>query len=260
MIHTALKAAAAASEILTRGFGGLSAEDIGVKGRGDYVTALDEASEKEIIQIIRSAYPHHQFCAEESGGLLEHKGVTWIIDPLDGTANYVHGIPLFAVTIAAMKEGELVAGVVAMPMTGEVFSAEKGGGAWCNGMRQRVSNHGDFREAVLATAFPWRDRIPFEPYVAAFRQLMEATSDIRRMGAAAVDLAYTAAGKVDGYYEMGLSPWDMAAGILLVKEAGGVTTDFSGAQDYWTTGQILAAPPENHRKMLEVLTAHLGHI
>lgn len=257
MLDTALKAAAAASDILIRGFGELKQGEIDLKGQGDYVTALDKASEAEVIRIITSTFPTHHICAEESGGLLNFDGVTWVIDPLDGTANYVHGIPLFAVSIAAMKNGELLNAVIAMPMTGEVFSAEKGSGAWCNGKRLSVSPLSDFQQAVLATAFPWRERTHLSPFVSAFRTLLDQSSDIRRMGAAAVDLAYTAAGKLDGYYEMGLNPWDIAAGILLVEEAGGRVTDFNGAREYWQSGNIVAGPANAHDKILSVLKASM---
>ncbi len=260
MIDIALKAAMAAGQLLRDGFGHLSHAQIDLKGQGDYVTELDLKSENEIIRIIRDIYPSHAICAEESGGLLDRNDYTWIIDPLDGTANYVHGIPIFAVSIAVMKAGELVAAVVYNPITGELFRAEKGAGAWRGDNRISVSSNTEHAKAMLSTGFPWRSKEFLDGYIPVFRQLLEQTSGMRRLGAAAVDLAYTAAGVFDGFFEMSLKPWDIAAGILLVLEAGGVITDFNGGSDYWESGNIVAGTPVVHPAVLKVVRSYLGDI
>ncbi|HUF89147.1 MAG TPA: inositol monophosphatase family protein [Gemmatimonadota bacterium] len=224
----------------------------------DLVTEADRESERRIVERLSRAFPEHAIVAEESGGRSGTSGLRWIVDPLDGTANYVHGFPMFAVSIA-LYEGETpLAGLVVDPVRGEWFSARAGAGAWldrgdpADARRLTVAEAAD-EGPLLATGFPFRRPAEIDRYLRAFRELFLRSSDMRRAGSAALDLAYVAAGRVDGFWETGLSPWDIAAGELLVLEAGGRVSDWKGGAGHRGTGWIAAGGPETHRFLLSVL-------
>lgn len=243
------KAARAAGEVILKNLGGLSMGDIGSKQTADFVTRVDRESEERIIGILRSAFPGHAIFSEESlkeeGG-----GYRWVIDPLDGTTNYIHGYPVFAVSIALEKNGEPVLGVILDPLREELFSAEKTGGAFLNGAPIKVSGARSMDNSLVATGFPFRRKEMLDIYLRAFKRVFMRASGIRRAGSAALDLAYLAAGRFEGFFELGLSPWDIAAGSLIVEEAGGVVTDFRGGHEYMSTGNIVAGNPAAHRELL----------
>ena len=260
MIETAVEAARIGGKILLDAFGTLDQEQIRLKGMGDYVTELDNRSEHAIVSHIRNRFPDHSIIAEESNQDKRESPYCWLIDPLDGTANYVQGIPIFAVSIALLKNDEVLLGVVFCPCQKELFQAEKGKGAFLNGRKINVSPQTNMKRAMLGTGFPWKYKQNIDPYISVFKDLFTRSAGIRRMGAAAVDLAYTACGRLDGFWEMKLSPWDIGVGVLLVQEAGGVVTDFNGGCRFMETGNVVAANPNIHRNLLEVIKRHLSHI
>jgi myo-inositol-1(or 4)-monophosphatase len=222
------------------------------KGRNDFVTQVDQEAEDEIVRILRAAYPDHAIQAEESG---RHAGndYEWIIDPLDGTTNFLHGHPQFAVSIALRHRGQLDQAVVFDPLRDELFCASRGGGASLNNRRIRVSGVSHLRDALLGTGFPFKSLGRLEEWITGFRLLLVRSSGVRRAGSAALDLAYVACGRLDGFWELGLKPWDMAAGCLLIQEAGGLASDLQGGRQYLATGDIVAGNPDIHAAMLEVL-------
>ena len=222
------------------------------KGRNDYVSQADVEAERAVLDVLTRAYPDHGIIAEESG---EREGseYTWVIDPLDGTTNFLHGFPMFAVSVAVKRAGVLEHGVVYDPLHDEMFTASRGEGAQLNGKRIRVSTTRKLAPSLLGTGFPFRDLGIIEPWMRSFQSLLPKTSGIRRAGAAALDLAYVAAGRLDGFWEFGLKPWDMAAGALLIREAGGLVADVSGGQDFLENGNLVAANPlifEEFRKIV----------
>jgi myo-inositol-1(or 4)-monophosphatase len=222
------------------------------KGRNDYVSQADVEAERAVLDVLTRAYPDHGIIAEESG---EREGseYTWVIDPLDGTTNFLHGFPMFAVSAAVKRGGVLEHGVVYDPLHDEMFTASRGEGAQLNGKRLRVSTTRQLAPSLLGTGFPFRDLGIIEPWMRSFQSLLPKTSGIRRAGAAALDLAYVAAGRLDGFWEFGLKPWDMAAGALLIREAGGLVADVSGGQDFLENGNLVAANPlifEEFRKIV----------
>ena len=253
LLEVAVKAAHTGGKILLRNWGKLRAGQIQKKGKRDWVTDVDRASERAILQVIRKAYPEHSIRAEESAPEASGRD-QWFIDPLDGTVNYVHTFPFFAVSIAFAHNEVLEAGVVFDPVRKELFTARRGHGAWLNGNRIRVSNVRTFEESMLATGFPFRARGLVDVYLKSFRRVFMETGSIRRAGSAAMDLAYTACGRMDGFWEMALSSWDMAAGALLIQEAGGKVSDFLGGQDYLTTGHIAAGNASLHPRLVKMLT------
>lgn len=236
----AIEAAKLAGNIINDNIGKIQQNDITQKSISDYVTEIDIYSEKKIIEHIKKFFPNHQIMAEESSNDYKKADNLWIIDPLDGTTNFIHGFPFVAVSIALMYRGELSIGVVYDPIRDELFYAEKGGGAFLNGKRIKVSSLQDPSKSLIATGFPFRNKQYVEGYIKIFRELLYSVSDLRRPGAAALDLAYVACGKVDGFFEFSLSPWDISAGIVLIKEAGGIISDFEGGKDYFITGNIVA--------------------
>lgn len=247
LLEVALEAAAAGAAVLREQFRSDSLR-VRAKGRNDLVSSADHAAEAAVAGVIRSHFRDFQnaaFLGEESGrsGALGDE-LVWIVDPLDGTNNFLQGLPIFCTSVAACRRGEPVAGVVQEPLTGIVYSAVRGGGAWKDegGSRERlrVSAHADLDGAFLATGFPFRAHAALDLYLAAFREVFLEARAVRRCGAAALDLAHTAAGVYDGFFEFRLSAWDIAAGVLLIEEAGGRVSDLDGGRDYFTSGNVVA--------------------
>ncbi|MGB6605221.1 MAG: inositol monophosphatase family protein [Steroidobacteraceae bacterium] len=256
LLNIAVRAARRAGEIIIRNLNRLESLTVSSKGRNDFVTEVDRAAEQEIIGSIRRHYPQHAFLAEESGRSGTHDTL-WIIDPLDGTTNFLHGFPVFAVSVACEIRGRLEHAVVYDPMRGELFTASRGAGAHLDNHRMRVSKARALEGALIATGFPYRANLRYlEPYLAMFRAVSERVAGVRRPGAASLDLAYVAAGRVDAFWEIGLSPWDTAAGTLLIQEAGGRIGTLSGGE-YRQAGHILAGTPKVYAALLEVLSPHL---
>jgi len=250
-LSTAIEAARRAAGIILGNLGRISRDDIGLKQASDFVTRVDRESEAVIIETIRKRFPDHIFLAEESlkeSGTDAHR---WIIDPLDGTTNFIHGYPVFSVSIALEFRGEIIAGVILDPSRNELFTAEKGQGAFLNGVSIRVSGVRDMKESLITTGFPFRRKDSLDSYLALFKGVFLRVSDLRRAGSAALDLAWLACGRCEGFFEIGLSPWDIAAGSLLIREAGGTVTDFRGGPEYLTTGNIVAGTPSIHGELLK---------
>ena len=254
-LNIAAKAARQAGNVILRHLDRLDSLTVEAKNKNDFVTEVDKMAEAEIIRVIKSAYPDHAILAEESGAQTGNS-YQWIIDPLDGTTNYVHGFPQFSVSIALSREGVLEQGVIFDPIRSEMFTASRGRGAQLNDRRIRVSNVNRLRDALLGTGFPFRAMDHLDPWLRIFRVMLVQTSGVRRAGSAALDLAYVACGRFDGFWEFGLQVWDMAAGCLLIQEAGGLITDFDNTQDYLATGNILAGNPNVHAQMLDVVAKH----
>ena len=228
------------------------------KQQSDYVTEVDRAAEAAIIDVLREAYPAHSILAEESGSSGPESEYQWIIDPLDGTTNFIHGFPQYAISIAVAHKGSLAHAVVYDTNRNELFVASKGAGAFLNDKRIRVSKLTRLADALLGTGFPYRSFDHIDTYLAIFRELIQKSSGLRRPGAAALDLAYVAAGRLDAFFEIGLSPWDMAAGSLLISEAGGLVSDLTGESAYMATGNIIAGNPKIFSQLLQVISPHLN--
>jgi myo-inositol-1(or 4)-monophosphatase len=256
VLEVAVSAVAEAGELLMEHFTHLSRLHVELKARNDYVTEADKKSETVIIKSIQGAFPHHTIIAEESG---LHRGDQWkwYVDPLDGTKNFIHGLPMFCVSVGVEFKGELVAGVVNAPALNLVFTAERGAGAYCNRRRLRVSEK-DFEESLIATGFPFRGKASLDRYLKCFREVFLRVSGVRRCGSAALDLAYTAAGVFDGFWEMSLHSWDIAGGVLLIEEAGGVVSDFEGKKGYLESGNIIGASRQVYRELYAIVNKHLG--
>ena len=252
LLNVMVQAAMKAGRRLARDFGELENLQVSRKGPGDFVSNADLQAENTIREELKKARPNFGFLMEESG---EEEGVDkshrWIVDPLDGTTNFLHGIPIFAISIALEHEGRIVAGIVYNPATDDLFTAERGRGAFFNDRRMRVAARKDFHDCVVATGTPHLGRGQHKRYLAQLQSVMGEVSGVRRLGAASLELAYVAAGRFDAYWEEDLSPWDMAAGILLVREAGGFITDIKGRDDMLATGSVLAAN--------EMVRRHLQH-
>jgi myo-inositol-1(or 4)-monophosphatase len=244
----AIGAALQAGRVIMEGYGQI--ERVDEKQHHDFVTDVDHRSEKAVIQHIRRAFPDHAILAEESGAQYEHT-CRWIIDPLDGTTNFIHGIPMFAVSIALEIAGELQLGVVYEPVRKELFVAEKGCGATLNDRRIYVSSHRTLSHCLLATGFPFRTLDHVDGYLRIFRSVMTQVSGIRRPGSAALDLCYLAAGRVDGFWELNLSPWDIAAGALMIEEAGGRITRFNGDPGFLYRGHVIGSNGLIHDWLLD---------
>jgi myo-inositol-1(or 4)-monophosphatase len=241
VLNVAVEAAHSAANIMRRQIQHVDAIPFEKKARHDYVTEVDKACEEEIVREIKRYYPEHSFLCEEGGASGESE-VVWVIDPLDGTSNYLHGIPHFAVSIAQQVNGRTEHAVVYDPMRDEMFTASRGSGAYLNQKRIRVSARSGLDSAVLATAFPFRQRNQLQSYARVFQAILSKIEDFRRAGTASLDLAWVAAGRLDGFFELGLKPWDVAAGALIVREAGGVVIDWDGGDKVEDAGSILAAP------------------
>jgi len=260
MIRSALMnvmtaAAIKAGRGLKRDFGEVENLQVSIKGPGDFVTAADKKAEKTVFEELSKARPGYGFNMEESGCVEgSDKSHTWHIDPLDGTSNFLHGLPIFAVSIALEREGQLVAGVVYNPATDDMFVAEKGQGAYFNNRRMRVAARRSLSEAMVACGIPplarTRDHDSFKRELAA---AMAKIGNIRRLGAAALDLAMVGCGRFDGYWERGINTWDVAAGIVLVREAGGFVSDFTGSADMLSKGEVCAGNEVIHRQLVELM-------
>jgi len=255
MLNIAVKAARRAGSLINRALleGGL---EIRAKNRNDFVTQVDRAAEQAIIDVIRRAYPEHSFVAEESGASAGARPeFQWVIDPLDGTTNYIHGFPQYCVSIALEHKGVLTQAVVYDPAKNELFTASRGRGAYLDDRRMRVSKCAQLADALVGTGFPFKELARIDLYMRQLRTLMGACAGVRRAGAAALDLAYVAAGRLDAFWEMGLSRWDMAAGALLIQEAGGLVSDLDGKAGFLDSGDIAAATP---KVLLQLLAALRG--
>ncbi len=256
LINTAIKAARHAGNVIMRHLDHLERLTIESKGRNDFVSEVDRQAEEKILKIIHAAYPDHGILAEESGRK-SGNDYQWIVDPLDGTTNYLHGFPQFAVSIAIQHRGRLEQAVVFDPLHNELFTASRGGGARLNERRMRVSQIVNLEFALLGTGFPFRAEKHLETWINSFRALLTHSSGVRRTGSAALDLAYVACGRLDGFWEIGLNAWDIAAGALLIEEAGGLVGDFSGGREFLDTGNIVAGNPQIYEKILPLIQAHM---
>jgi len=263
MLNIALRAARSASELIFRSIERLDNIKAEEKEAKDYVSEVDRAAEEVIVKALRKAYPNHSIQGEETGlhaGTGEEgKDYLWIIDPLDGTTNFLRGIPHFAVSIACKYRGRLEHAVIVDPVRQEEFTASRGRGAQLNGRRLRVSSRTSLEGALLGTGFPFRDgqMADMDNYLGMFRALTGQTAGIRRAGSASLDLAYVAAGRFDAFWESGLSEWDMAAGVLLIQEAGGLVSDFTGGHDFLDKGHIVAGNPKCFKAVLTTIQPHL---
>ena len=254
MLNIAIKAARRAGSIINRAALDRTKLEVRSKRANDFVTQVDKAAESAIIDIIRQAYPDHAILGEESGAL-EGKKIEyrWIIDPLDGTTNYIHGFPQYCVSIALEHRGAIEHGVVYDPSRNELFTASKGGGAFLDDRRIRVTKCANLKDALVGTGFPFKEMSRVDLYFRQLRELMQTSSGVRRAGAAALDLAYVAAGRLDAFWELGLAPWDMAAGALLIQEAGGMVGDLKGDTGWLENGDIAAATPKVFTQLLTAL-------
>ncbi|PLW75235.1 inositol monophosphatase family protein [Cohaesibacter celericrescens] len=252
LLNVMVQAALKAGRRLSRDFGELENLQVSRKGPGDFVSSADLQAEQTIKEELQKARPNFGFLMEESG---EHEGADkshrWIIDPLDGTTNFLHGIPMFAISIALEHEGRIVAGIIYNPATDDLFTAERGRGAFYNDRRMRVAARDDFHDCVIATGVPHLGRGRHKPYLDQLETIMADVSGLRSTGSAALDMAYVATGRFDGYWEEFLYPWDVAAGILLVREAGGFVTDINGGDDMFKSGSVIAAN--------EAIRRHIQH-
>lgn len=229
------------------------------KGSADFVTEVDKACEEAILDVITSKFPEHAILSEESPFLGEKDSqLTWIVDPLDGTTNFIHGFPMVSVSLAVAQGDKLLLGLVLDPLREELFLAARGSGARLNGRPIRVRNEATVQDALMATGFPHRAKHYLGPYMAAMGRILSEANDLRRAGSAALDLAYVACARLDGFWEPGLKPWDVAAGSLLVQEAGGMVTDFWGSPEYVSNGHIVAAPSGIHSFLLKQISHELA--
>jgi len=253
MLNTAVKAARKAGSIITRSSYDLDKLTIRRKQQNDFVSEVDHAAEEAVISVLKEAYPDHGFLGEESGYHDKDAEFLWVIDPLDGTTNFLHGNPQYCVSIALLHKGALNQAVVFDPNRNELFTASKGAGAFLNDRRIRVSKTDKIEDALLGTGFPFREVDRLDEYMKMLENAMKTCSGVRRPGAAALDLAWVACGRLDGFWEMGLSSWDMAAGALLIREAGGLVGDFAGEDKYLDSGRIVAANSKLFAALLRLL-------
>jgi myo-inositol-1(or 4)-monophosphatase len=254
-LTVAVRAARLAGEVILKNLGHLSTSDIQSKAAFDFVTTVDRWSESIIMKTIREKFPAHSFLSEE---ILQEEGSSdyrWIIDPLDGTTNYIHAFPVFSVSIALEYRGEIILGVIFDPLRDELFHALRDKGCYLNNRRIQVSNISSLERGLIATGFPFRKKEMIDLYLEAFKKIFGKASDIRRAGSAALDFAYLASGRCDGFFELNLSIWDVAAGSLLITESGGVISDFGGDEQYLSTGNIVAGNPHIHGTLLIIIKA-----
>lgn len=258
MLNIAIRAARNAGDIILRASEHVNHIQVDNKEQHDFVTEVDRQAEREIIHVLKTAFPDHAILAEESG---QHEGndYTWIIDPLDGTTNFLHGFPNYAVSIALKCKDRLEIGVIYDPLRDELFTAARGDGATFNNRRIRVTKQASLTGALIGTGFPFKAQQQkyLDAYLNMFKAVCTNTSGIRRTGSAAIDLAYLAMGRLDGFWEVDLKPWDIAAGILIVKEAGGVVTDLSFNDQYLESGNIIAGNPKMHQLMYQLIEPYV---
>ncbi len=252
MLNIAVRAARKAGDIIARFSIKVDTLNISSKGENDFVSEVDHLAEEAIIQTIQKAYPDHSFLAEESGATAGNE-YEWIIDPLDGTTNFLHNFPQYAVSIAMRHKGRLEIAVVYDPIKQEMFTAARGSGAHLNGKRIRVTKRANLKGALLGTGIPFRNMAILENYLHMLRALIPGSAGVRRAGSAALDLAYVAAGRLDGFWEYELNPWDIAAGILLIEEAGGLVSDFKGGFDYFQSGNVVAGNPKILKAIIQAI-------
>jgi myo-inositol-1(or 4)-monophosphatase len=259
LLNVMVQAALKAGRGLARDFGEVENLQVSVKGPGDYVSAADRRAEETLIAELKRVRPGYSFLTEETGAIDgTDKANRWIVDPLDGTTNFLHGIPLFAVSLALERDGQLVAGVIFNPILNELYVAERGQGAYLNDRRMRVANRRNVADAVVATGTPNVGRQGHDEFIGELRAVMATTAGVRRCGSAALDLAWVASGRFDGFWERGLSPWDMAAGIVVVQEAGGAVSGAAGDGDMMASGAIVAGNETIHAALLASLKAARG--
>ena len=258
MLNTAIKAARRGATVISRASFDLDRVQVTEKQFNDYVTDVDRAAEAAIIEVLTNAYPDHAILAEESGAsanLHDDNDNVWIIDPLDGTTNFIHGFPQYCVSIALQQRGVITQAVIYDPTRNEMFTASKGAGAFLNDKRIRVTRCDKLTDALIGTGFAARDLSGLDEYMEMYKIMTAKCQGLRRAGAAALDLAYVAMGRLDGFFEKGLAPWDIAAGSLLITEAGGIIGNFSGDSDYLHKGDILAGTPKVLSQMVNVFQA-----
>ncbi|MEE8365309.1 MAG: inositol monophosphatase family protein [Gammaproteobacteria bacterium] len=256
MLNIAVRAARIAGDYIVRKLNRLPDLKVETKARNDYVTEVDRQAEERIIDTLLKAYPNHGILAEETGETLGSEAYRWIIDPLDGTTNFIHGFPHFAVSIACQHESRLEHAVIYDPFKQELFTASRGDGATLNNRRIRVSSIKSTTGALLGTGFPFRHHEQLNAFLKLFSEFFTTATDIRRAGSAALDLAYVAAGRLDGFWEDGLKAWDIAAGALIIREAGGIVTDYNGDEHYLELGQVIAGNPKILSEMLRKIRQH----
>jgi len=254
MLNIAIRAAREGARVIVRHLDRVDTLRIDEKSRNDFVSDVDRMAERVIIDTLRRSYPDHAVLAEE-GGASGDSEYQWVIDPLDGTTNFLHGFPQFCVSIALKHRGRLDQAVVFDPLRQELFTATRGAGAQLDGKRIRVTRRHSLKGALLGTGFPFQQIEHMDTYLESLGALMPQCAGIRRAGAAALDLAYVAAGRMDGFWEFGLSPWDFCAGVLLIREAGGMVSDLRGGEGYMDSGDIACGTPRVHREMLKFLRA-----
>ncbi len=253
MINIAVRAARRAGDVMIRQMNQLESLEVTEKGRNEFVTEVDHRAEQAIVEIIHEYYPDHAILAEERGQQGQHE-YEWIIDPLDGTTNYIHGFPVFSVSIAVRLKDQIEHGVVYDPLRQEIFTASRGQGAQLDGRRIRVSRRLRLQESLVATGFPYRlGKDNVDGYLQMLKAVMNESAGIRRPGSAALDLSYVAAGRVDGFWELGLNIWDIAAGALLIREAGGRISDFEGGDGFLDSGNVVAGSPKIYAALSKLL-------
>jgi len=253
MLNIAVRAARRAGSIINRASLDNAGLEVRSKRQNDFVTRVDHAAEEAVLDVVRKAYPDHAILAEESGAAAGTAEYEWVIDPLDGTTNFIHGFPQYCVSIAIRHRGALAHGVIYDPNRNELYTASKGRGAFLNDRRIRVSKCTRFGESLVGTGFPFREGARIDLYSNQLKNIMQKTAGVRRAGAAALDLAYVACGRLDAFWELGLSPWDMAAGALMIQEAGGLVADLNGEDGYMKSGEIACATPKIFPSLLDAL-------
>ena len=255
LINVMAAAALKASRGLLRDFGEVEQLQVSKKGPADFVSAADLRAERIVLRELARARPDYGSLSEERGAT-EGRGSNrrWLVDPLDGTTNFLHGVPHFCISIGLEEDGQIVAGTIYDPLRDEMFWAEKGAGAFLNDRRLRVSARGDLHDAIVATGVPHHGRVGHEPFLKQMESMMAEVAGIRRLGSAALDLAYVAAGRYEGYWEAGLSPWDLAAGIIIVREAGGFVSDLAGGDTMLDCGDVIASNDQLHRQFASLIS------
>jgi myo-inositol-1(or 4)-monophosphatase len=260
MLNTAVKAARRAGAIINRGSLDVDRLSVRLKRENDFVSEVDQMAEQAIIQTLQEAYPKHAILGEETGACGGEVGASeyqWIIDPLDGTTNFLHGVPQYAVSIALLHRGQLSQAVIYDPVRNDLYTASRGRGAFLNDRRIRVSRRDKLQDSLIGTGFPFRDFTHLDAYLGMFRDLVQKTAGLRRPGSAALDLAWVAAGHFDGFFEIGLNAWDIAAGCLLILEAGGLVSDFTGEEGYLKSGHVVAGNPKVFVQLLQAIEPHV---